>query len=221
MSLLTGFPLFKKKSVKPLQIISENWMDRELILNPDVNLFSWKRTIVKSVSEYLELIISANTNPIVFTTSIDDLSKDLSRERKNWDPGFLYLADEFWKDVYCLVKDFLHFSEVGIGTVHLKIIDNNACTKFHTDRYALRLFTTYYGTGTEWLPEKACNRKALGKSNNNIIKDHSLIQKMNPFEVGILKGEFENKSGKVRGIVHRSPQIEEKGEKRIIMRVDI
>ncbi len=83
------------------------------------------------------------------------------------------------------------------------------------------LFTTYLGRGTEWLPEKAVNRSALGKTNELIVKDPSLIQRMNAFDVGILKGELPKRMQRVKGVVHRSPQISEAGEKRVVLRVDI
>ena len=105
--------------------------------------------------------------------------------------------------------------------MHLKMISDDACTKFHTDGYSLRLFTTYHGKGTEWLPEKAVNRTFLGQSNDLIVKDASRIQQMDAFEVGILKGEIPGKASSVKGIVHRSPKIAHTGEKRIILRVDI
>lgn len=129
--------------------------------------------------------------------------------------------DLFWEDVTILIQDFLAFSENSSATVYLKVIDNNACTKFHTDGYSLRLFTTYHGRGTEWLPEKAVNRSALGETNDQIVKDPSKIQRMETCEVGILKGEIPNAPNRTRGIVHRSPEIVQTGEKRIILRIDI
>ena len=74
------------------------------------------------------------------------------------------------KTFFMLVNDFLDYSPSGAGTVHLRVISDDSCRKFHTDGYPLRLFTTYLGRGTEWLPEKATNRKGLGKSNDLIVK---------------------------------------------------
>ena len=119
------------------------------------------------------------------------------------------------------MTDFLVFSQAKRGGVYLKVVDDNACTKFHVDGYKLRLFTTYVGQGTEWLPEQATNRKGLGKSNNKIVKDASQVRQMNPFEVGILKGELPNGKSSTFGIVHRSPEIVSSEGKRVILRVDI
>ena len=109
-----------------------------------------------------------------------------------------------------MTKDFLTLARMRSGTIHLKVINDNACSKFHTDQYKLRLLTTYYGKGTEWLPEKATNRKALGKTNKLIVKDASKIQELTTYDVGVLKGTIPGIINSSKGIVHRSPQIEKK-----------
>ncbi|MEM8893030.1 MAG: DUF1826 domain-containing protein, partial [Bacteroidota bacterium] len=124
------------------------------------------------------------------------------------------------EDVYKLASDFLSYSDYGRGRLHLRVVNNDGCTKFHTDNYTLRLFTTYVGKGTEWLPESAVNRTGLGKGNEHVVKNQTMIERMRPFEVGLLKGEIKNRSI-TKGIVHRSPKISHTGEKRIILRIDI
>ena len=216
---LLSFLLSAPKNAK--QVVSQSWSERNSILRPDVNLFCWKRTGINEITSYLKSCVNRKVQPVKFTTTIDDLPADLSQARSLWDPNHENQADAFWIDVYKLVSDFLVFSDTNSGTVHLKIIDNDACSKFHTDGYSLRLFTSYYGPGTEWLPEGATNRKGLGKSNELIVKDQQQIQRMKAFEVGILKGEIPGQHHSVKGIVHRSPQITDTGEKRIILRIDI
>jgi hypothetical protein len=104
--------------------------------------------------------------------------------------------------------------------LYLKVVSNDACSKFHTDLYDLRLLCTYMGKGTEWVEEQYVNRKMLMKGENHqIIKDKTKVQTMEPFEVGILKGEASAKN-KNRGIVHRSPPISQSGEKRLLLRLD-
>lgn len=218
MNLFT-IPIFKAKI--PQQVISESWDMRDDILESNVNLFCWKRPVDIVISSYLGQLIEKELKPINFFTDVNQLEEDINRVRPAWDQEPMQAANMFWKDVSRLISDFLDYSSDKSGTVHLKVIDNNACTKFHTDGYTLRLFTTYYGRGTEWIPEKATNRKGLGKTNELIIKDSKQIQRMSPFEVGILKGEIPNSKRSVKGIVHRSPEIVELGEKRIILRVDI
>ncbi len=215
---LLSFPFIK---TRPQQISSNSWEDREVIFNSNVNLFCWKRPVDIVISSYLGQLLEHPQDPIQFHTDLDNLDVLLGQERSKWDNKPMRAADLFWEDVARLSSDFLRLSEDRSGTILIKVIENNSCAKFHTDGYSLRLFTTYYGPGTEWLPEKATNRKGLGKTNKLIIKDPQQIQRMATFEVGILKGELPNRSNTVKGIVHRSPEISHTGGKRIILRVDI
>lgn len=221
MNLISLRPLFRLKSKVPQQIVEKSWSDREAILSPGVNLFCWRRPSDTWITNYLNQLIHRDLKHIKVYLSLPSLRDDLNEARKSWDPTFDPGAHVFWNDLSLLAKDFLHMSATGAGTLHLRIVRNDACAKFHLDGYDLRLFTTYYGPGTEWLPENAVNRAMLGKSNDEIVKDPKLIQRMQPFEVGILKGEIPNKINTTPGIVHRSPAITGSSGKRIIMRIDI
>ncbi|MEM7297270.1 MAG: DUF1826 domain-containing protein [Bacteroidota bacterium] len=221
MSLIASIPFLRSKFKSPRQVYSTSWKDYSQILEGDINLFCWKRPVDIGITSYLGQLLESELPSIIFSAGINELHQEIEKVRPEWDSGSKQAADLFWKDVYSLVFDFLSLSESNRGTVHLKVIDNNACSKFHTDGYSLRLFTTYYGKGTEWLPENATNRKGLGKSNDLIIKDSSQVQRMEAFEVGILKGEIPDVFQAAKGIVHRSPEIASTGEKRIILRVDV
>lgn len=221
MSLLGNISLLKTKRKIPKQILSDLWEERNSILQSDVNLFCWKRPIELAISHYLEQLLERELEPIRCTVDSNDLQRSLSQARSAWDKKHSMASELFWQDVFQLTYDFLSFSKTKTGTLHLKVINDNACTKFHTDGYNLRLFTTYHGKGTEWLPEKAVNRSALGKSNALIVKDTTQIQQMGTFHVGILKGETPNTSSPVKGIVHRSPEIAQSREHRIILRIDL
>lgn len=205
----------------PQQITSASWSDRTVILEEHTNLFCWKRISDPVIHQYLEGILQVQPRPIRQDVSIDKLADQLKEARTAWETDVLAEGDDFWADVHQLTKDFLKLSDSKTATLHLRVIANNACTKFHTDGYSFRLFSTYLGRGTEWIPEVATDRTSLGKSNELIVKDPSKIQQMETFEVGILKGESLDQPRKVKGIVHRSPDIEALNEKRIILRIDI
>ncbi len=221
MRLLSELSFLGLKTKSPRQVVSDKWADRDKINESDVNLFCWKRSMEAEVSDFLVKVIDRQPKPIQFHSNLEELGDNIELAKQKWTWSDLEPLDLFWEDLKMLISDFLTFSEHKSGTIHLKVIDNNACTKFHTDGYTLRLFTTYYGEGTEWLPEKAVNRSGLGKTNEQIVKDPSQIQQMEAFEVGILKGEVPNSHNRTKGIVHRSPEIVGTGEKRIILRIDI
>ena len=220
MNLLAGIPFLERQKA-PTQVRSNSWGDRSKVLDSNVNLFCWKRPAIPEITDYLNNVLADSPVAISFLADLENLSQSIDKHRSLWDAQFASKGDVFWEDVERLSHDFLSFSETRSGNVVLKIIKDNACTKYHTDGYSLRLFTTYYGSGTEWLPENATNRKGLGKRNELIVKDPSQVKRMETFEVGILKGEIPNRMNATRGIVHRSPEIVGSGEKRVILRVDI
>ncbi len=102
----------------------------------------------------------------------------------------------------------------------LKMIDHDACRKFHIDGYTYRLLCSYAGPGTEWTCNRNVRRRYLGEGENeDIIIDWSKIERLNTFDIAILKGEPPHQpTGK--GIVHRSPPVSQTGEKRLLLRID-
>ncbi|MEM9857472.1 MAG: DUF1826 domain-containing protein [Bacteroidota bacterium] len=221
MSILNAFPFFKSAKSASGQFLSEDWASRSEILQENINLFCWRRPVKLEITRYLESILSTQLKAIQFQVNRETLHEKLNLARALWDKSEKLEGDIFWQDVERISSDFLKFSKDGSGVFHLKLVTNNACTKFHVDGYRLRLFSTYYGPGTEWLPEDAVNRQALGTTNECIIADPNRVQRMGTGHVGILKGELPGQLQSVKGIVHRSPEISLTSEKRIILRVDI
>ncbi|MFN3840613.1 MAG: DUF1826 domain-containing protein [Cyclobacteriaceae bacterium] len=150
---------------------------------------------------------------------------------KNWPEAIVLLVGckttSNWIKLEPLVNDIsmcceLFVTITGAQTVRLslKVITTDACRKFHIDGYTYRLLCSYYGPGTEWVYNENVNRKYLGLGENNqIIKDWSAIQRINTFDIAILKGELPHqRNGK--GIVHRSPPIQHTNDKRLVLRID-
>lgn len=221
MRILRPFSFLTLKAKVPQQITSGDWEDREAILQPGVNLFCWQRPINPEIESYLEVLQQSDWPKIQQFVAVNELDENLEDIRKVLPSSQGVGSDAFFKDLRQLTSDFLRYSENGSGTLHLRLVTDNACTKFHIDGYKLRLFTTYAGLGTEWLPESAVNRDGLGRGNGKIVRDIAQVRQMAPFEVGILKGEIPKSQAFTKGIVHRSPQISHLGEKRIILRIDL
>jgi len=122
------------------------------------------------------------------------------------------------KNLFCL------FSEVAKATSYrllLATVNSNMCRRFHTDINDLRMLCTYKGPGTLWLPEDNINWDALDCSDDDdymVIDDHR-IQQAKTGSAIILKGAISPKEG-TKAILHRSPTIEESGEKRLLLRID-
>lgn len=137
-----------------------------------------------------------------------------------------YFLDKEFLDS-CLLSDFstlLKFFETTSKATHFRVfissIETDMCSRFHTDANELRLLCTYYGPATLWLPEEAENRTAYysGENNEQIIKNPKLIQQAKRGDVLILKGALYPNAN---AVIHRSPSIQKKGEKRLLLRIDI
>ena len=165
-------------------------------------------------------LLDLEFDPVACRVRQNGLDQQLKAVQDAWKEVSSENSEAFFKDLSEIIYDFLSFSAEGSGTMYLRKIDHNACSKFHTDGYYLRLFSTYAGPGTEWLPEDAVDRSALGTCNEQIVKDQSKVQRMSTGDVGILKGDLFKQTG-AGGIVHRSPGIAQTGEQRIILRLDI
>jgi len=144
MNLLEKISLLKEVGLKsPKQIVSNYWDERAIILQPNVNLFCWQRTIDPTISNYLRKILKRKPENIRLYIRNNNLKDKVLEGRALWESNLDSEGKSFWQDVIQLTRDFLLFSGREEVTLHLKIIDNDACSKFHIDGYSLRLFTTY------------------------------------------------------------------------------
>ncbi len=106
--------------------------------------------------------------------------------------------------------------------VKLSACDGDECRLFHVDHVVLRLITTYYGPGTDWLEEDAVRRAHLGGRglprgtgiagiNNAIVADWTRVHRLPRLAVAAFRGSQPLKVGDAvvdaPGIVHRSPPI--------------
>jgi len=220
MNILNSIPFLKTRNKLPEQIFSSDWDDRAQVLRSDVNMFCWTRSLPEQTNLYMQEVVKSNLPPIKSVINREELKHQLEDIRKTW-KDIKADGSAFWQDVFNLTYGFLEFQNKDLGSLYLRIVDNNACTKFHIDGYPFRLFTTYYGLGSEWIPEDALNRNALGTSNEKIVKKKERVQRIETGFVTILKGEVPNRLNSVPGIVHRSPEITDKNDKRVILRIDI
>jgi hypothetical protein len=113
-----------------------------------------------------------------------------------------------------------HALDLAEVRVRLEIERRDRCRLFHTDRIGLRLLSTYLGPGTEWVPEIALDRAALGSGDNSKIAPRpEEVRHLHPFWVGLFKGDL-HPDCRGRGSVHRSPPIERRRGVRILLTID-
>ncbi len=125
------------------------------------------------------------------------------------------------KDIKECLEIFSTISNAKTFELFLATVNTNMCRRFHIDFNDLRLLCTYSGPGTLWLPDEIVNRKSLipGNENDDIVLDSSKIQQANTGDILILKGAVYPAEG-TKAIVHRSPTIEESGQRRLLLRID-
>ena len=191
-----------------------------------------KNWVVGTTTKTLENIHQNDVNIAIYNRDISILEKEINSLLKqdikfDCSGNINALLNEITKviklDEHCMIvqdiKNLLHlFKEITNGKefrLFLATIDTNMCTKFHTDMNDLRMLCTYRGPGTLWLTEDPTHRKAMGlyKSKQSIIIDKSSIEQAKTGSVIILKGAKYPKEA-TKAAVHRSPTIEENGEKR-------
>jgi hypothetical protein len=124
-------------------------------------------------------------------------------------------------DIESILQLFKELTGTNSFRLLLATVNTNMCRRFHTDGNDLRLLCTYSGPGTIWLTEDNVNRNSLNTllDNDSIVLDETKVQQAALGSIVILKGAIYPKEG-TKAIVHRSPTIEETGERRLLLRID-
>ena len=191
------------------------------IFNRDINISIWKRNLNSNILHASEILLIKNSD-LQFSELIN----------KNFSIDFLIDkigADEklisFYEDIQYLTKLFCELFDIKDAWLRIDAIDKPMCPRFHADHLKCRLVTTYYGPGTQWLPNNLVNRNKLGHGNNGLADDisglfskKSDIENLDVGDIGLLKGEaWVNNEG--LGLVHRSPHTDS-NYKRLYVTID-
>lgn len=186
------------------------------IAEPNISFVLWRRSLAHEVSTALAAWIDDGALEIDRTLA---LGEPLSIAIPELDalPSSARLHD----DIEELLRELSALSGAKHVRVVLGVKSTDACRKFHTDNVRLRLITTYVGPGTEWVPAVGVDRAVLQHppecprdANRTIVRDPQLVRHARAGDVLLLKGEL---YGGALGAVHRSPPIEERGLKRLVL----
>lgn len=191
------------------------------IFNREINISIWKRNLNSNILHASEILLLKNSD-LQFSELVN----------KNFSIDFLVDkigADEklisFYEDIQYLTKLFCELFDIKDAWLRIDAIDKPMCPRFHADHLKCRLVTTYYGPGTQWLPNSLVNRNKLGHGNNGLADDisglfskKSDIENLDVGDIGLLKGEaWVNNEG--LGLVHRSPH-SDSNYKRLYVTID-
>ncbi|HTJ48770.1 MAG TPA: DUF1826 domain-containing protein [Cyclobacteriaceae bacterium] len=209
--------LVGKKQIHQVEVDDLNSLAQ--IHREDVNLAYFKREVDDDIESFARHLIQCGFKGIserVSRETISSIVNDKLNEAGLYTIGKVKLI----QDISRIARIFFTITQSHQIKLILKVVGDDACRKFHTDAYDLRVLCTYVGSGTEWIADQFVNRRKLvSGTNEEIIRDFSKVQQTEPFEIAILKGEVKSKpNGK--GIVHRSPPIQHIGGKRLLLRLD-
>lgn len=127
-------------------------------------------------------------------------------------------AGEIWlertRPLLGLFGDLFEAERLG---VRLTLSDKPMCPRFHVDDVVCRLVVTLAGAGSEFLDERDVRRRLLGAKESAVEREGAAVHRLEPFEVGLFKGEaWPDNRG--HGVVHRSPPGR---ERRLVLTLDL
>jgi hypothetical protein len=216
----TRRPLLSPESVfyaPEEHLFCEDWSEMRRIRLPETNLVVLKRPVPEfsgAISEILAHSTGESQTLFERGMSLDLIPAMLDDDLDLESPDSLGL----YLDIRDLAEKFLSVTSAKKIGVRLERVQTDSCRLFHVDRVGVRLLTTYFGDGTEWLKNSDVNRAGLGQGNDQLVKmDGAATQVIPAGWIGLLKGERGNDG---LGLVHRSPRVEAAKKKRVLLRMD-
>lgn len=187
------------------------------IQSPEIDLSLWRRPIQRSIANEVSKLTSSSLPGRKFLTSLNNIDADISSlmEHQGLNPDkFIHLR----YDLYRLAKTFSAITRKTDLVSRLFTTNDNGCSRFHVDRMNKRLICSYQGPGMMWLTESQLDREAQhGYGTNEEIVRFGEPQPIECSWVGVMKGD-PNNIGK--GLIHRSPSIDDASLTRIVFCLD-
>ncbi|CAN5533690.1 hypothetical protein BH10BAC4_BH10BAC4_18010 [soil metagenome] len=207
--------LFKRETEKDHFLYAKKADELSIIQSAGMNIVILERNVNDDLKTSVQSITDSSFESISISARVGVDARTMIREEmEKTCTNCIPLLD----DMMIWFRLFASISRSNRIQLHLKLVNDDGCTRFHVDRYALRLLCTYSGPGTEWTYDNNVNRAHLGSGDKDkIIYDWDKINRLQAMDVAILKGEVETD---VKGIVHRSPPLRQEGEKRLVFRLD-
>lgn len=190
------------------------------IYHEHINIAIWRRTIDGELKKAVEQFLAANSQyQKSVTLSPSRVHTELEKLTNGTAPKVLLDNMAELVDMFCCLFDLKYTG------LRLAKFNGAMCPRFHVDQVPCRLVTTFYGPGTQWLPNHTVKRAKLGHGSqgqedsvSGLYSQEGDIQQLSCGDVAILKGEcwIGNENA---GLVHRSPPT--KAETRLLMTLDL
>ena len=108
-------------------------------------------------------------------------------------------------DIHDLATRFVCLMAVPAVRIRLEVINTNACRKIHADYTDVRLITTYWWPGTDYVPA------GMGPVEANLVR-------LPAGHIGLFKGRLFEAGHPP--CLHRSPPVGDAGEQRLVLVID-
>jgi len=187
----------------------------------DVNLAVWTRESAHAGAAhvapawYEEVVASQFSARVRIDATCSDVERILSPLPAG-DARAIFADDlRFVAEVFA---DLTSATELGM---RLETVDRDLCRFWHTDKVSLRLITTFYGAGTEWLGNHHVWRDRLNEQADDnpfvVLRPGAIIHQLRERDIGVFKGDAW--PAPHQAIVHRSPHVAP-GSRRLLLTLD-
>lgn len=207
-------------ALHPRQVLGQEVDSLLTIFADDVNLALWQRGLPLHLQRFAETLLNQPGDVAESMTLELESGSDAEPDLRTllMDARDLAHHAALVADVAYLVRMFACLFDARRVGLRVRTLDKAMCPRWHVDQVPVRLITTYAGPGSEWLAEGNLPRRRLGHPGCDEFNELPPAGRMQPGEVGLLKGErWAGNEG--RGIVHRSPQ-PSAGQRRLMLTLD-
>ncbi|CAM3637970.1 hypothetical protein CCOS865_00156 [Pseudomonas reidholzensis] len=196
------------------QVLGESPQVLTEVLQDGVNLAVWQRRLPAQLEDFSTVLLSLGQ--LLSDERVIEVDEQETPVLPGLLPGAadLHGYESFVADVSWLVAAYTCLVGARRVGLRLRVLEGAMCPRFHVDKVALRLLTTYSGAGSEWLKEGDVDRLRLQQVQPPVDK----VQRLQAGDVAVLKGErwLGNEGA---GVVHRSP-LTAAGQRRLLLSLD-
>lgn len=172
------------------------------------------RTLEPSIAAEFDAIPVVKLPNLRIAGDLNVILPALAEGLANVDFAPAWLSSWLTEDVGFLARMFQDLTGEAHLQFRLEVVDDDACTLFHTDNVRFRLVTTYRGPGTQWILPKA---RAMHVAGDDFPAE--AIRQLARGEVAIMRGR-QGETPECPGLLHRSPPIKGTGIVRLFLAID-
>lgn len=188
-----------------------NLSRRSVLISP---ISVMPRSLDPSIAAELDGIAVADLPSLRIAGELNVILPMLAERLTKVEFGPAWLSNWLTEDIEFLARMYQDLTGETHLQVRLEVVDDDACTLFHTDNVRFRLVTTYRGPGTQWILPKA---RAVHRAADEFPAE--AVRQLARGEVAIMRGR-QGETPECPGLLHRSPPIKGTGIVRLFLAID-